>query len=312
MAGVLSNPYSNGLYYSFNQHLQEHFKQKVHKISVDAGFNCPNRDGTLSETGCSYCNIKSFTPSKAQRLVSIKEQIQGSIPLLAKRYKAKKFLVYFQPFSNTYGDPDYLCKVYWEALEHPDVVGIAIGTRPDCVDDQVLDIFKELAKSTYVWVEYGLQSMHDFTLRRINRGHSLQNFIETYNKTRAIHNLRICVHIIHGLPGENRQNMLSTVEFLNSIAIDGIKIHPLHIVKETMMEKEFLQGEIKTLDFEEYKKRIGESLIRLSPKVVIQRLIGNSPANITLSPRWMVEEKNILHQLNQYLKEHDYIQGKLL
>ncbi len=214
--------------------LRDLFKEKVYKISLDAGFTCPNRDGTKSIGGCIYCNETGSASLGVEKKLSIKEQIEKGKEHLYKKYKAKKFLAYFQPFSNTYANVDYLKKIYYQALEDKDIVGISISTRPDTLDEDKLDLIKELSNKTYTWLELGLQSIHNKTLKYINRQDTFENFLNIYQKAKQ-KNIQTCVHIILGLPFETEQEMMQTIDKLIELKVDGIKFHVLHVLKNTKL-----------------------------------------------------------------------------
>ncbi len=296
-------------YNNFGGYLKRIFGHKVYKICIDAGFTCPNRDGSKGEGGCIYCNNDSFKPQMAEAKKTVLEQLRLGIEYQKKRYQAEKFIAYFQPFSNTYAEVDILEALYNEALSHPDVVGLSIGTRPDCVSDDALSLLNDLAQKTHLWVEYGLQTMHDRTLTIINRGHTLKDFHETYQKTRMIKNIHICVHVIHGLPYESKEMMLDTIKYLAGLKIDGIKLHQLHVVKNTIMENMYLKGEIQLPSLEEYLNLIAESLELLGPEVVIQRLFGLGPLDILIAPDWNMRKAQFNNIIDQHLKKLDVWQS---
>lgn len=302
--------YPNGKRYnSFGGYLKEIFGERVNKICIDAGFTCPNRDGAKGRGGCIYCNNDSFKPDMAEAKKTVLEQISEGVEYHKKRYKTKKFIAYFQPFSNTYDKVENLEPLYREALSHPDVVGLSIGTRPDCVDDATLDLIEELAQETHLWIEYGLQSMHDKTLDFINRGHSLKDFHDTYLKTKARKNINICVHIIHGFPGETKEMMLDTVKYLSDLDIDGLKIHQLHVVKNTLMKRMYDRGEFTLPGLDEYLDLLVESLKLLPEKVVIQRLFGLGPLELLVAPDWNLRKGQFNTLIDNHLEKVDCYQG---
>ncbi len=298
-------------YLPFSQHLRELFGERVHKIGIDAGFTCPNRDGTLGTGGCIYC----YGERTAQHLVDttdIKAQIARSKAPLIKRYKAHKFMAYFQPFTNTYAEPDVLEALYRAALEEEGMVGLAIGTRPDCVDEPVLDVIEEFAQNYYVWVEYGLQSTHERTLQVIRRGHTFADFLDAIARTRRRSSIRICVHVILGLPGETRADMLETARTLSKIGIDGIKIHSAHIVKDTPLETLYRTGKYQPLEFAEYTTLVCDFLEYLSPNIVIQRLVGDSPMRRYIAPQWCLYKPKVLEAIDAELERRNSRQGSQL
>ncbi len=298
-------------YLPFSQHLRELFGERVHKIGIDAGFTCPNLDGTLGTGGCIYCYGNRTT----QHLVDtadIKAQIARSKAPLIKRYKAHKFMAYFQSFTNTYAEPDVLAALYGAALEEEGMVGLAIGTRPDCVDEPVLDVIEELAHDSYVWVEYGLQSIHERTLQAIHRGHTFADFLDAMARTQRRSGIRICLHVILGLPDETRDDMLNTARTLSKLGIDGIKIHSAHIVKDTPLETLYRNGRYHPLEFTEYISLVCDFLEHLSPDIVIQRLVGDSPMRRYIAPQWCLDKPKVLEAIDAELERRDSRQGSRL
>lgn len=251
------------LYRDYNSYLRETFGCRVQKISLDAGLCCPNRDGTLGRSGCIYCNDKG-SGTGAVRFATISEQIRAGKERLARRYKAKKFIAYFQSFSNTYAPLPRLASLYGEALEDPDVVGLSIGTRPDCVADQTLDFLAALGKTRLVWLELGLQSANDDTLERIRRGHCAAAFIDAVERSRA-RKIPVCAHVILGLPGESGENMLDTARFLALQDIQAVKIHLLYVVKGTALHEMYETGAYSCLSRENYAAAAAQFLALLPP-----------------------------------------------
>jgi radical SAM protein (TIGR01212 family) len=296
------------LYRDYNSYLREKFGCRVQKISLDAGLSCPNRDGTLASSGCIYCNEKG-SGTGAARLATISEQIRTAKVGLARRYKAKKFLAYFQSFSNTYAPLPRLAALYGEALEDPDVVGLSIGTRPDCVSDQTLDLLAGIAKTRLVWLEFGLQSAKDDTLRLIRRGHDSAAFVDAVQRSRAA-NLPVCAHVILGLPGENRENMLDTARFLALQDIQAVKIHLLYVVKGTALHEMYSSGAYSCLSREEYAAAAGEFLALLPPHFIIQRLTGDPHPEELVAPGWALDKRRNLDAVFTYMHENELYQGK--
>lgn len=296
------------LYRDFNLYLRELFGCRVQKISLDAGFNCPNRDGTLSVGGCIYCNARGSGTGAAGRGLSIREQIEQGKAFLSKKYKAKKFLAYFQAYTNTYAPLNQLKVLYLEALDSPDIVGLSIGTRPDCVNDEMLDFLKELSTDHLIWLEYGLQSAHDETLRKLNRGHGVGSFIDAVERTRK-RNIPVCVHVILGLPGEGPKEMLETAEFLASINIQAVKIHLLYVVKGTVLHDWYLRGDYSCLTRAEYASLVGEFLARLPPECIIQRLTGDPHRDELVAPLWALDKQTNLHAIHDFMISRGLYQG---
>lgn len=296
-------------YVTFNRHLREIFGEKVYKVTIDAGFTCPNRDSTLSTGGCIYCYGKRSTPNIIDT-TSLKQQIIQGKKALRKKYKVRKFLAYFQKYTNTYAAPDVLKGLYRCALEDEDIVGLNIGTRPDCVDESVLDVIEDLAQESYVWIEYGLQSVHDETLKTVNRRHGFSEFLDAVVRTKRRKGIRICVHVILGLPGENKEKMLETAKVLSTLHIDGVKIHSAHVLKDTRLEEMYRHGEYQVLELPEYVDIVCDFLEYLRPEIVIHRLIGDAPKGRYVAPEWCLHKSEALRQIDLELERRDSWQGK--
>lgn len=297
-------------YNDLNHYLRSVFGERVQKLTVDAGFSCPNRDGTLSTGGCIYCSPRGSGTGAHALGLSIREQILQSKPGVARRYKAKKFMVYFQAFSNTYGPIEKLRQVYDEALSFDDVVALSIGTRPDCVGPEVLDLMGEYAKNRLIWMEYGLQSPHDTILETINRGHDYACFEKAFRETRE-KGIKVCAHIILGLPGETRDMMLEGARILSDLGVDGIKIHLLYVIKNTPLEAMYQNGEFRCLDKEEYAELVCDYIERLRPDMVIQRITGDPHPDELVAPHWPLKKSDTTNLIAQILEKRDSFQGKL-
>ncbi len=294
---------SNRRYYAFSQFLREKFGCRVYKLPVDAGFTCPNRDGKIGQGGCSYCYNQSFSPPTLREKKSITEQLQSG------KKKKDRFLVYFQPYTNTYADVETLKKLYDEALQDRNAVGLCIGTRPDCVSDEVLSLIQSYTQKYHIWIEYGMQSAHDKTLRRINRGHNFAQFEDAVYRTQG-RGIFICVHIILGLPDETRDDMLETVKILSHLPIDGIKLHHLQVIKNTQMAGEYFKKEVDTLSFDEYLPLIVDVLELLRPDIVIQRLFGEVlNSGMLISPKWGLKKHEIFSLIYKELERRNSYQG---
>ncbi|MGA2404897.1 MAG: TIGR01212 family radical SAM protein, partial [Syntrophobacteraceae bacterium] len=276
------------LYRDYNSYLRETFGCRVQKITLDAGLSCPNRDGTVGRGGCIYCNEKG-SGTGAARFASVSEQIRAGKQRLARKYKAGKFIAYFQSFSNTYAPLPGLAALYGEALADPDIVGLSIGTRPDCVSDETLDHLAALAKSRLIWMEYGLQSARDETLERIRRGHSVAAFIDAVKRTRA-RKIPICAHAILGLPGENTEDMLHTARFLALHDVQAVKIHLLYVIRGTVLDEMYSSGAYSCLSRDGYAAAVGEFLALLPPHMIIQRLTGDPHPEELVSPAWALDK----------------------
>lgn len=289
--------------------MRKKFGSTVYKVNVDAGFTCPNRDGTLGVSGCIYCNNDSFRPGSCRPAIPVAEQVGNGICYVEKRYKAEKFLVYFQPFTNTYGPVDLLETLYKEALTHPSVIGLAIGTRPDAIDKEKIRMLEKLASKYFVLVEYGLQSIYDKSLEFINRGHDYGAFIKALELTtgRGIH---IGAHIIAGLPTESKSETLAMAEEISAIPVEFLKVHQLQVIKNTPLEKSYEQNPFHTFEYNEYLEFIVEFMERLSPEIVIQRLFATAPDNILISPLWGRSRYQILNDIEKRLEAVDTFQGK--
>ncbi len=296
-------------YYPFSSFLKDNFSVKIHKVSIHAGFTCPNRDGLVGVGGCTYCANESFSPNVRETISPIKGQVEKGIGFLKKRYGAEKFIAYFQAFTNTYADVDTLKARYDEALSNKDVIGLSIGTRPDCITEEILELIHSYTKKYHVWIEYGLQSIHDRTLRLINRGHDYKSFEDAVIQTKQKDNIRICAHVILGLPGENRNDMMETARTVSAMGVDGIKLHHLYIAKNTAMATEYLKGDIKTLGMEEYVSLACDFLERISPEIVIQRLVGDTHGDFLISPVWNVAKGEVFASITNELKKRNSHQG---
>lgn len=291
--------------------MRARFNFPVYKLPVDAGFTCPNRDGRLGQGGCIYCYNPGFSPPalNGKGRTSIPEQIQRGKSTLKRGKKGRKFLVYFQPYTNTYARPSILKKLYEEALRDEDVLGLCIGTRPDCVDEEILNLIESYTAKYHIWIEYGLQSMHDKTLSRINRGHSFAQFEDAVNHTKG-RGIFICVHIILGLPGETKEDMLKTVEVISKMGIDGVKIHHLQVIEGTPLAEEFRRGRVKVFDLEEYIALVCHALEHLAPQITIQRLFGETLEDkLLIAPRWQKTKGEILKAIENELLKRGSSQG---
>jgi radical SAM protein (TIGR01212 family) len=296
-------------YNDFNTSLKAQFGCRVQKITIDAGLSCPNRDGTLSTGGCIYCNARGSGTGALAAGMSLTDQIAAARKILAKRYGAKRFIAYFQSFSNTYAPRATLRRLYEEALGPEDIVGLAIGTRPDCIDAPKLDDLEELARTRLVWLEYGLQSAHDATLQAINRGHDFSCFARAVALTRN-RGINICAHVILGLPGENRDQMLATARALADQQVDGVKIHLLYVPRGTVLERRFDQGAFQCLGQQDYVGLVCDFLEILPPSMVIQRLTGDPHPGELVAPAWALEKAKTLEMIRSELQRRDTWQGK--
>lgn len=287
-------------YNSFGDHLKKTFGEKVYKISLDAGFTCPNRDGSKGTGGCIYCSEKGSASLGVDPALNIKCQIQEGKKAIFKKYKAKKYLAYFQAFSNTYAPVQKLRELYFAALEEEDIVGISISTRPDCLNDEKLDLISEISKKYYTWLELGLQSSHNRTLAFINRHDSFENFVTIYKKAKA-RNIRICAHIILGLPGESKKDMLETIDKLINLKVDGIKFHLLHVLNNTPLEKLYNNGVITLFERDEYVCLVSDIVKKLPPEIIIHRLSAEGPSKDVIAPKWSLDKRGVLKDIEERL-----------
>lgn len=299
---------TNKRYNQYSQYLEKLFGCKVYKITLDAGFNCPNRDGTVSSGGCIFCDEHGSFSKAHSNTLSITEQLNTGVERLSTRFKAEKFISYFQAYSNTYAHVDHLKKLYDEAVSHEKVVGLSIGTRPDCVDKEKIDLISSYAESKLVWVEYGLQSIHDKTLQYINRGHSAEDFIKAVKLTQN-KGINICAHVIIGLPGETKKDMLETAKTLADLGIDGVKIHLLCVLKNTKLEKMYYNKDFQLLSPEEYTDTVCDFLEILPEETTIHRLAGNGLKEILVAPNWLGQKFKLLNMIDNELERRNSYQG---
>ena len=297
-------------YRDYNSYLREIFGERVQKISLDAGLNCPNRDGTISDSGCIFCDSRgSGTGAMINHDLSIDKQITAGRKFAEKRYKAKKFIAYFQSFTNTYAPLSRLKELYDQALRHPGMVGLSVATRPDCVDREILQLLGSYQKDYLVWIEYGLQSAHDITLSRINRGHDVACFERSAHMADG-YGLNVCAHIILGLPGETPQMMMETSRFLAGLPVKGVKIHLLYVVKKTPLATLYEKGKYRCLERDEYIERVVDFLERIPSTMVIHRLTGDPIGSELVAPLWAGDKSENLNLIRERLVERDTWQGK--
>jgi len=295
------------LFHPYSQFLKERFGCRVSKLTVDAGFTCPNRDGSRGTGGCIYCDNAAFSPAAGSRL-SVRAQLENEKRLAAGRYGAAKFIAYFQPFSNTYAPVERLKALHDEALAVEGVVGLSLGTRPDCVPPEVLDYLETLARRTHLWVEYGLQSSHDATLALINRGHDFAEFEDAVRRTQG-RGIFICVHLILGLPGETPAMMRETAERVARLGPDGVKLHHLHVVKDTPLAEMHRRGEVRLLELDEYVGLCADVIERLPPWTVLQRFVGDVQGERLIAPRWNAGKLRVLEKIQAELSRRGSRQG---
>ena len=290
-------------------YLKNYFGEKVYKVSLDGGFTCPNRDGKLSFDGCIFCSDSGsgeFAGDKSQKIYN---QIEKQMEFLGKG-KDKKYIAYFQNFTGTYGDINYLREIYESALSHENIVGIAIGTRADCLDLEVIELLRELNKRTLLWIEIGLQSSKDETAILINRGYKTSLFEKKVKELQS-YNIKVVAHVIIGLPFEEEKDILKTINLLNKLGVWGVKIHLMYILKNTKLHKLYLEKAFKLMSKDEYVSLVAEIIGRLSKDIVIHRLTGDAPWKDLFEPKWSTDKRGILNQITKELKEKNIYQGKL-
>lgn len=297
-------------YNSLNNYLKNKFGCKVYKLSINAGLTCPNRDGTISYGGCIFCSEGGSGDFSTSPLLSITEQIESAKSRVSSKIKNGKYIAYFQAFTNTYGPIDYLRKIFTEAVEHPDIVAISIATRPDCLPDEVLDLLSELNAIKPVWVELGLQTIHEKTANYINRGYSLECFENAIDNLRRIH-IETIVHVIIGLPFESEEEIYETIKYVSSQNIQGIKLQLLHVLQNTALANDYNNNLFETLSMEQYIKIIARSLELIPENIVIHRFTGDGPKSLLIAPAWSCNKKNVLNSMNKYFRDNNIIQGRL-
>jgi hypothetical protein len=299
----------NRRYNAFGTYMKNRFGSAVYKVSVDAGFACPNRDGTIGTSGCIFCNNESFRPNSCNPSLTVSEQISNGISFIRRRYKAEKFLAYFQPYTNTYASVDKLESLYTEALANPEVIGLAIGTRPDMVDDRKIGLIQSLAEKYFVLIEYGMQSIYDKSLQFINRGHDYRTFLSALEMT-GKRNILIGAHIILGFPTETREEMLAMADELSHLPVDFLKIHHLQVIKNTPLAALYHENPFPVFSYDEYIDFVTEFLERLSARIVLQRLFAASPGDLLIAPKWQRSGQETIRDIERTLVSKDTWQGK--
>lgn len=299
---------------AYSNYFRRLYGSRIQKLSLDAGFTCPNRDGTKGTGGCTYCNNNAFNPSYCIPEKSVTRQLEEGIAFHRKRYrKAKKYLAYFQAYSNTYAPLETLERLYSEALSHPDIAGLVIGTRPDCIDREKLEYLREISRTHYVSIEYGIESCYDKTLKRINRGHSFSEAREALSATSEM-GIKTGAHFIFGLPGETREEMLNEAGIISALPLDTVKFHQLQIIRGTAMEKEYRENprDFHLFSWEEYPEFFVNFLERLNPRIVVERFTGEAPPEYLLSFPWGGKRTSgIVGFIEKKLEELDTWQGRL-
>ena len=296
-------------YHSLDYMLQERFKEKVYKITLNGGMSCPNRDGTLGNRGCIFCSAGGSGDFAADPSQSVSAQIESQMSLIQKKRPVQKFIAYFQAYTNTYASLEYLETLYMEAITHPDIRILSIATRPDCLSEKILDLLENLNRIKPVWVELGLQTIHEESARYIRRGYELPVFENAVSELRK-RGIDVIVHTILCLPNETEQDILKTIEYLNHQDIQGIKLQLLHVLKDTDLADIYLASPFYIPTPEEYYQLLGMCISHLRPDIVIHRLTGDGPKNLLIAPLWTCNKRQILNQFQSYLKTHDIWQGK--
>lgn len=297
-------------YHSLDYMLKERFGEKVYKVTLNGGMSCPNRDGTIGHGGCIFCSEGGSGDFAASAALSIHEQIDSQIAMLSAKRPIHKYIAYFQAYTNTYAPLSYLERIFTEAIEHEDIVGLSIGTRPDCLPDETLDLLSELNKEKPVTVELGLQTIHERTAAFIRRGYKLSCFEDALEKLQE-RKLETVVHTILGLPGENTENILETMRYLNAHHIDGIKLQLLHVLKHTDLAAYYGQTGFHILSEDEYVDLVIRCLEVLSPDITIHRLTGDGPSDLLIAPLWSLKKRSVLNHIHHELKVRDTWQGRL-
>ena len=298
-------------YRSLDYMLRERFGEKVYKVTLNGGMSCPNRDGTLGTRGCIFCSEGGSGDFAADVSLSVTEQIESQIALLSAKRPIQKYIAYFQAYTNTYAPVEYLRKIFKEAMSHPGIVALSVGTRPDCLGEEVLDLLEELNRIKPVWIELGLQTIHEKTAQYIRRGYRLSCFDQALENLRK-RNIEVIVHTILGLPGESREEILETMRYLNKKDIQGIKLQLLHVLKGTDLAYDYLAGRFHVYEREEYLALLIECLENLDPEIVIHRITGDGPKDLLIAPLWASRKREVLNLLHHQMKEQNSYQGKSL
>lgn len=295
-------------YNSLDNYFKNTFGEKVYKVSLDGGFTCPNRDGTLSTKGCIFCSESGSGDFAGSRRLSINEQIEEQLKLIENKFPSGKVIAYFQNFTNTYADVEYLRKIYYEALSHPRVIGLAIATRPDCLGENIIELLSEINNKYFLWVELGLQTINEEVAKIINRQYSLKTYEEAAEKLKS-RNIKFVTHIIIGLPGEKENDSLDTALFSEKCGTWGIKIHLLHIIKNTKLETLYKKNELKIQKKDEYVKKVVKILQNISYNIVIHRLTGDGNRDTLIAPLWSLNKRDVLNSIEKEMKMENIYQG---
>ena len=297
-------------YHSLDYMLRERFHEKIYKVTLNGGMTCPNRDGTLGNRGCIFCSSGGSGDFAASSELSITDQIEQQKAMLTGKRPIQKYIAYFQAYTNTYGAPAYLRSIFTEAIRHPDIVALSIGTRPDCLGEEVLELLDELNRQKPVWIELGLQTIHERTARYIRRGYPLACFEEAVRNLRS-RKIEVIVHTILGLPQETPEQILQTMDYLNHMDIQGIKLQLLHVLRGTDLAEDYEKGLFYVYTQEEYLNLLISCLEHLSPEIVIHRLTGDGPKELLIAPLWASRKREVLNHLHHQMKVRNTWQGRL-
>lgn len=298
-------------YYSLNEYIRQTYNTKMYKLSLSGGMSCPNRDGLIDNRGCIFCSAGGsgdFTGAALSQSNNIDKQIDAAKTLVSKKYSGSDYIAYFQSYTNTYADVGYLRELFYNVINRPDIRILSIATRPDCLSYDIIALLDELNRIKPVWIELGLQTIHETTARFIRRGYTLDVFDEAVTKLNNIC-IRPIVHMIIGLPGENEAMMLDTARYLSHCNISGVKLQLLHILKNTDLADEYLTGSVDILSIKQYSEILGKIIKILPPDCVIHRLTGDGPKNLLIAPQWSSNKKNVINTINRYFKDNNIIQG---
>ncbi|MCM3292428.1 TIGR01212 family radical SAM protein [Paenibacillus sp. MER 180] len=296
-------------FHTWNYEMREQFGEKVFKVMLDAGFTCPNRDGSIAIGGCTFCSSRGSGDFAGRRRDDLVTQFNTIRDRQHAKWPNAKYIGYFQAYTNTYAPVDVLRDYFEVILEQPGVVGLSIATRPDCLPDDVVEYLAELNKRTYLWIEMGLQTIHESTSQLINRAHDTACYIEAVEKLRK-HNIRVCTHIIYGLPQETHSMMLETAQAVAQMNVQGIKLHLLHLMRKTPMVKQYEAGLLRFLEMDEYIKLIVDSLEMLPPEMIVHRVTGDAPGDLIIGPMWSMRKWEVLNGIDAELKRRNTWQGK--
>ena len=296
-------------YHSYNFHLRRRFGRRIHKVSIDAGFTCPNVDGRITTGGCNFCDNRSFSPSRRLPRTDIAGQIDEGIRRIKRRYKVDDFIAYFQPATNTYAPVEKLRRTYEQALAAPRIVAMSIGTRPDYVPDEVLDLLTEFSGRMYLSVELGMQTMHDRSLDWMNRGHHHASFVDAVARSRG-RGFEMCAHVILGVPGESHDDMLATAREVVRSGVDAVKLHNLYAVRDTPLAEQVERGEVTLMERDDYVRTVVDVIELLPPEMIVERVSGESPPNYHFGPAWCLDKIDVRRALEAEFERRDTWQGK--